>query len=141
PHLRAGRTAGGAARAADAAVVAGGVAGKFSRVREEAGQDQVLTESKKDKVRRKKFGLSHHFVNRPSYFLLQFHFANISNSSFSSSFTLTVPPAMEIGLMPKALCFKLAAPRQCPLAICWTLASIGRVWPRNVRSPATRRSA
>src|SRR5207248_2498962 len=69
------------------------------------------------------------------------YFANISNSSLSSSFTFTVPPAMEIGLMPKALCFKLAAPRQCPLAISWTLASIGRVWPRNVRSPAARRSA
>ena len=39
------------------------------------------------------------------------HFISaISNSTFTSSFTFTVPPAMVTGVIPKSFCFNVADP-------------------------------
>ena len=38
----------------------------------------------------------------------------MSNSTFSSSFTFTVPPTMLIGSMPKSRCFRIDVPRYRP---------------------------
>lgn len=54
--------------------------------------------------------------------------ATMSNSTFNSSFTFTVPPATVIGSIPKSRCFSAAVPRYRPS--CRTTENVaGRVSP------------